>query len=73
AALTAAIGRTPEVPAGTVLTVRRVGDATYAEVELPLTRLRLPLIGPAGFAAHATATARPIDTDDGRSGAALVG
>ena len=50
----------------------RGGDGTGV-VALPVTVLRLPLVGRVAYTAHGHARARAVTTDEGRRGAILVG
>ena len=72
AALRAALGWPAEEPGASWVRVERRGRAVVAEVRLPATALRLPLLGEVAYTAHGSALARATRTDDGRPGAVLA-
>ena len=49
------------------------GRGGTVAIALPVTVLRLPLVGRVAYTAHGQATARAVTTDEGRRGAVLVG
>jgi hypothetical protein len=67
-------GLRAQLPAGAAaLRAALAGRPGTATVALPVTALRLPVLGRVAYTARGRASARAVRTDEGRRGAVLVG